>query len=344
MFGLIDYAGLFPPAALSLEPALEEYARLRTDEDSWMLGRFVVNSAQLAAVAGRADLLPKGHPVAFAVLGRGGDGPGPFLEGFTIDLEEISRFRKQLGGGVTVDQFEVKMPARLLDSSDGEATSMFFDDVARWADAEGPPELTPFFEAPAGGDRRARWSFLIDSIAAHNARRSAPGVEGGGRRLCPAGIKLRCGGADARAFPSVEEVAFVLARCAERKVAFKATAGLHHPVRYEDAVLRTKVHGFINVFGAAHLAFARGLGEKALRPILEEEDLGKFGFDARRFVWNGTEVSFEEIESLRHAFVTSFGSCSFAEPLADLRACGWLERRSLDLAETTIPEQPRPRK
>ena len=39
---LIDYAGLFPPANLSLEAAINNYRNYINSDDSWMLGPFVL--------------------------------------------------------------------------------------------------------------------------------------------------------------------------------------------------------------------------------------------------------------------------------------------------------------
>ena len=46
--GSIDYAGLFPPAALSMPEAVINYATYRTSNYNWLLGRFVVTSSRLA--------------------------------------------------------------------------------------------------------------------------------------------------------------------------------------------------------------------------------------------------------------------------------------------------------
>src|SRR6185436_2132053 len=47
---LIDYAGLFPPAALSMQDAVRNYARYAEGEHAWMLGKFVVPEARRAEV------------------------------------------------------------------------------------------------------------------------------------------------------------------------------------------------------------------------------------------------------------------------------------------------------
>ena len=110
--------------------------------------------------------------------------------------------------------------------------------------------------------------------------------------------KLRCGGARV---PSVEEVAAFFAAARDLELAFKATAGLHHSVR------TVREHGFLNFLTAAELA--RDGGEEAeLRAVLEERDPEALG--------TGSAAA-------RELFV-SIGSCSFSEPVEELRALGVL--------------------
>lgn len=45
--GLIDYAGLFPPAGLGMDAAVRNYGSYVSGEDAWMLGRFIVPAARL---------------------------------------------------------------------------------------------------------------------------------------------------------------------------------------------------------------------------------------------------------------------------------------------------------
>lgn len=57
--GLVDYAGLFPPAALPLEHVVRNYGAYRDSADSWALGALVVPAARLAELL---DLVPAGGP------------------------------------------------------------------------------------------------------------------------------------------------------------------------------------------------------------------------------------------------------------------------------------------
>lgn len=105
-------------------------------------------------------------------------------------------------------------------------------------------------------------------------------------------VKLRCGGASV---PSGEQVALVIACCRQARVPFKATAGLHHAVR------RGEQHGFLNLL-AATAAPARELDA-----VLAEEDFTRL-----------------ELDGADRSLFTSFGSCSWREPVDDLRDLGLL--------------------
>src|SRR5439155_26384418 len=164
----------------------------------------------------------------------------------------------------------------------------------------------------------------LDSIlrgsAAYNDARSAPGRSDPGGRSVPAGLKLRCAAIGQAPAPTAPEIARALAAAREARLALKCTAGLHHPL----ARPAEGAHGFLNVFGAALLAYACNLSADALLPVLEDSEASHFRFGADGFAWQSLTVATERIAELRKTFVTSFGSCSFDEPREDLRALGLL--------------------
>ena len=141
--------------------------------------------------------------------------------------------------------------------------------------------------------------------------------------------KVRTGGLTPESIPAAEELAEFLCQAAERRVAFKATAGLHHPVRsdrpltYAADAPRGVMHGFVNVFLAAAFAWNGADGGTVLK-VLNETDAGAFEFRDDRAFWQDRSLSTEQIAEARREFAHSFGSCSFEEPLADLRELGWL--------------------
>src|SRR5262245_34827395 len=92
--GVVDYAGLFPPAPLPLDQALANYLRYRTEEDSWMLGRFICPAARLAELSAfRGPILGQAQPLTISALGRGGKDAPAFLDGVRADLADVSRCR-----------------------------------------------------------------------------------------------------------------------------------------------------------------------------------------------------------------------------------------------------------
>src|SRR5690606_19531676 len=59
--GIVDYAGLFPPAALTMWSAVQNYAAYRSGVDAWALGRFVAPAVRLHELATAiAGLDPEG--------------------------------------------------------------------------------------------------------------------------------------------------------------------------------------------------------------------------------------------------------------------------------------------
>ena len=59
---LVDYAGLFPPAELSMSDATARYSTYLRSSDAWMLGRFVVPLERLDELAACAEPSLVGPP------------------------------------------------------------------------------------------------------------------------------------------------------------------------------------------------------------------------------------------------------------------------------------------
>jgi hypothetical protein len=141
--------------------------------------------------------------------------------------------------------------------------------------------------------------------------------------------KVRTGGLTPESIPLAEDLADFLCRAAERRLAFKATAGLHHPVRsdrpltYAPDAPRGVMHGFVNVFWAAAFAW-HGADRATVLNVLNETDPGAFQFRHDQALWQDRRLATEQIAEARREFAHSFGSCSFEEPIEDLRKLGWL--------------------
>ena len=300
--GIVDYAGLFPPAQLSLEESIRNYARYRTEPESWMLGRFICPAARLAELSPYVDeLFREGPPLAVSALGRSGKDADSFLDGFQRDLADIALFRERHGLRVGVEVYEVRLSADAM-------TEACLGEAANLANAVAPPVFTPFFEAPPAAISE------VQSAVEFGWRSK--------RQDCQAaGFKLRCGGLEASAFPSPRDVAALIAFAGLNGLPLKFTAGLHHPIRHRDAGIGTMMHGFLNVFVAGVLYVSRWTNAT---DVLEDEDPGDFAFDSDGLRWRDRRASLAEIEAARR-WMTSFGSCSFDEPRDDLRALGFLD-------------------
>jgi hypothetical protein len=288
--GIVDYAGLFPPAALPMERAVREYARWRRSPQAWMLGRFVLPAARLAELSRVADAdLPEpdaSPPWRLSAL-LGADTRG--------DAALVDSFDGAHAGRAVVDAVELKAGSP--------------DDANEALDGL-PPGLAAFVEVPLDADLGA----LLAVLKARGAR-----------------AKVRTGGVVPEAIPGPSDLARFIVACASAGVPFKATAGLHHPVRgehaltYEPDAPRAMMHGFLNVFAAAALA-REGAAVAEVEGLLREEGREAFAFEPDGLRWRGRRIPTTALLACRASFAASFGSCSFAEPVADLATLGVLAR------------------
>jgi hypothetical protein len=164
--------------------------------------------------------------------------------------------------------------------------------------------LPAFWEAPAERAERT-----IALLADHNSNADEPTF----------GYKMRTGGITADAFPTSAQIALALVAPATHQVPIKFTAGLHHPLRQYREEVQTKMHGFLNVLGAAVLAAEHRWDAAQTAAMLEDQDASSFTFDDEFFSWRDWKIDLQRLKD-RRRFVTTFGSCSFDEPREDLRA------------------------
>lgn len=241
---LIDYAGIYPPAALPLETSVANYSSYQSGEFSWMLRWLVVGTNELQS---------------------------------------------------------------LPNSLDGSISLLSETDDARAATIE------------SKGVVQAKHPVYCELALANLEQLDAVKTAGNF-------AKIRTGGVKPEAIPSAKDVAAFIIACAERRLPFKATAGLHHPIRaeyaltYEADAPRAVMHGFLNVLMAAAFAWQ---GEKNIEAIIAETDATAFTFDGGA-KWRGLTLTVEQIRDARENFMHSIGSCSFDEPVHELQALGLL--------------------
>jgi hypothetical protein len=279
---LVDYAGLFPPAALSMQDAVARYASHLESRDGWMLGRFVVPVERLDELAeeARSFFGEASEPWRIsALIGADSATAGPMIRGFNAAHR----------GRFVVDVVECRpMPSGSIAKAVGEL----------------PGELRSFVELPLLDDPRS----MLEEI---NAAGAWAKVRTGGvtADAFPTARQL------ARAIIRAVEVRVPFKATAGLH---HPIAG-DYPLTYEADSPRAPMFGFINLFAAAAFAQRRA-HEPTLTALLEERDADAITFDDDELRWQGLSASSKQIASARTSLGISFGSCSFAEPVEGLRS------------------------
>jgi hypothetical protein len=284
----LDYAGLFPPAGLTMAEAVTRYAAYRRApaSDRMLLGRFVVTAGRLDELLAAVRALQKSEafwPWELSVLSAGDA---------ETDRDRIADFAKRSGMMVASIERRVERAS----------------EVASVAGAFGKG-----------------WKLYLEVAADSRMRETIGAVAAAG-----ACAKVRTGGVTADAFPSTDQLARFMLACAAENVAFKATAGLHHAVRsdyrvtYERDAPCATMHGFLNLFVGAALLDAGRVSEAELGAVLEEREQSAFRVGMGSVAWRDRSVTATEVGRMRTRLLHSFGTCSFEEPVAELRALGAL--------------------
>jgi hypothetical protein len=295
---LIDDASLFPPAKLAMLPALRAHQRHRESAYAWVGARFVVPASRLGEFERMRD------PAALIELSVVLDAAAAGAKGDVIraDLARIDHAGDL--AGVTIGSVEARIPGPALDA-DGLRRIVALV-AERWPSAD----IAFFYETSYNAGWLAPPETWLAAVAA--ARADAPGH-------VVLGAKVRCGGAVPTAVPSVEDLAAFVVAAHAHDVPWKASAGLHHPVRGLHG--GQTQHGFLNLFVAGVALHAGALDAARVAEVLAEEDPRAFVVDPLHVAWRDVRVEAEQVAAAR-ARCVSFGSCSFDEPVNDLRELG----------------------
>lgn len=288
---IVDYAGLFPPAQLPLEKAVREYAAHLGEEKAWMLGRFIIPAQRLEEL--EPHLVIFSEPVRIIVLGKGGRSEDEYLKNLNQDLTAIKTFRTAQDATVSIDSFEARLPPLPV-------TNAFIANVVN--------------QLREAGLKQSHEFAVDDHLELTMAALAA----------ADAGAKLRCGGVTADTVPAPEQVARFIVAARDAGVPVKFTAGLHHPVRHFSDDIQTEMHGFLNLYVGGMLAHTTSFGWQELAGIIADQSPDAFALTGVGVEWRGRLVRSEDAARLRENALLGQGSCSFAEPVADLHDMGWL--------------------
>lgn len=215
-------------------------------------------------------------------------------EDITSTLRDVKLFNNSNANRAICDSLEVK--ANTVSKIDNTVAAL-------------PDDLTAYFEISTGEN----FSDLVSSLAIQKQR-----------------AKFRTGGTTREDFPPTREIIRFVRTCMAANVPFKATAGLHHPIRcfrpltYAADAPRGTMHGFLNVLlmtGFARESYRVSL----LEEVMEEEFDEAFTFRDNGVAWRSEHfLTAGHIDRLRTKGMNSFGSCSFTEPVEDLQGLGIL--------------------
>ena len=292
---LIDHAALFPPASMTMDQAVAEDREARGGDYGWMLARFVCPASRLAELRDGFGGWAATPRLSVVLDGVGQTDEASWSEALEADANQVAVAASE---GAPLAAVELRLPS----PRPGSAALIAAQTVLRPLKSEVYLELLP------GDGWRNDVPAAIGAASAIGAR-----------------VKLRCGGETAAAVPPVELLALALASCRDTGVVMKATAGLHHPVRHTDAESGITMHGFLNLLAAAAFGAAHNLRPSGIERVLAEEDAGAFELSAGELRVEGQRATAVEIDAARRHLFASYGSCSWREPVEDLRELGVLE-------------------
>jgi hypothetical protein len=281
--GMIDYAGLFPPAGLDMATALGNYASHRTHDDAWMLGRFVVPVARLEEFDRILQALGEEDRPEWrlsAILSAD----------YERDIATVRAFNVAHAGRASVDSFELPLASeeeiQRVAAASADASVALFVEVA----AERDPVAMFAVIKQAGIAAKVRTGGVtpdafppVESIARFLRR----GVEAGVRIKATAGLHHPLSG--------------------------------EYPVTYDAGAPVGTMYGYLNVFLAAGFMKEGMCDDDAIR-LLGERSASAFLITSGAIAWGDFRLSAVQLRRMRSELAVSFGSCSFREPTEELRA------------------------
>lgn len=233
--GIIDYAGLFPPAKLPMGDAVRAYLQFVDGKQAWIVDKFLCPAARLQELARELDGKGvEGLPVG--VIATASTDYDTFMSALEEDAKSMTWFQEY----AEIVGYEVRLPPEVaVETAAGDLRG--FDAVDVYLELPWGPALSDQISAVAVSD----WL----------------------------GAKARTGGPAAADFPSSEDLARFLKEAQDLSVPFKLTAGLHEPIRQQDKATGAWHHGFLNVLVALAMNEDYDLSQGEMTAILDAPKL-----------------------------------------------------------------------
>ena len=290
----VDYAGLFPPAKLSLSEAMANYGRDRNSPTAWMLNHFVLPAQRLEEFA-----------TGLSELSASDDK----LQPWSLSLILSGNLERAISTLQTFNSKQITIASLEFPPLPSTTIKQLIPGL--------PVGVDTFFELPVlDNGKKSNPDNLQTSLAV---------LQGTG-----AAAKIRTGGLTPEAFPNAKQLAPFVLNCTQFQVPFKATAGLHHPLPAHRQLApgldspSAEMHGFLNLAIAAAFAHQQATTGQSLAledaiAILQEPCDRAFHVSDNGLSWRDRHLTLTEIDRSRQHCFKSFGSCSFKEPVEDLQ-------------------------
>lgn len=232
--GLVDYAGLFPPASLGLKEAIAEYRHHLEGPEAFLIDKFVCPVSNLPAFG---ELWGAGEDTSLTVIASPTAGKD-FAEVIEADAQNMLRFQEEFGDFAEIVGYEVRANEQPIHQQ-----------LERLAQFEG---LDLYLEVAAQDGLHETLFSIAESENVF--------------------AKFRTGGTQPKSHPASATLANFLFLAVDTDLGFKLTAGLHHPRPTEDPLTGDTMHGFLNVGLAVALALQEDLNSQELTRILDVKD------------------------------------------------------------------------
>ena len=280
--GLIDYAGMFPPAQLSLEDAANNFVGYARGPHAWMLGKFVAPADRVEELRSLLARNAEAQDLAISLsvlLGPEPFGDAGFIRGEKAGASRVSQ--------VSIDAVEFRpvSPAMV-----GELSKVLPERLPVFCEIPYTEDLTVWLPAV----RQADWFAKIRT---------------GG--MTPESFPASSAVAEFLILCKTYGVALKATAGLHHPVRSR------HPLTYQDQSACSVMHGFLNVFLAAALLEC-GVSKDQLVAVLDDTEAASFRFSGNFAHWGKLFVNASDIARARRHFAISFGSCSFVEPIQDL--------------------------
>ncbi len=305
---LFDYAGLFPPAQLSLERALNNFAQYQKHPQNSMLGKFILPAGSCNSFSTFLRNNPqyfenfKEKKALFSILLSKSTEFSNSKNLLMLDFQNLEKLFSQTSNHLKIQSVEATIPLNIL--KDTELIAKYLENlntiVNNFAENTEIYIEFPFLNNDP--------SLFLEILSHFNTQHNKI-----------IGLKLRTGGVTMEQIPKAPDLSKVILKACENKLPIKLTAGLHLPVRNFNSAVGAQMHGYLNVICAILFPYIfKDLTSSELEKehdlLLANEDFNLFKFTKDGLYLGKKLIKIEQLSELKAKYIKGIGTCEFEEP------------------------------